>query len=130
MFVGETERRNILLNCRISRKKNVQNFPELCCFPDLLNSIWNKAYKRFALLGFFPKCKNLFPIIDQCRIFFTSGSPDILMNVREDCMICLFWRVWVLLFIFNKNKDFQALALRKMTPSSPSVEEITLDIPK
>ena len=52
------------------------------------------------------------------------------MNVREDCMICLFWRVWVLLFIFNKNKDFQALALRKMTPSSPSMEEITLDIPK
>ena len=48
------------------------------------------------------------------QIFVASGNPDILINVREEK--------------FNKNKDFRSGVLRKMTPSSPSMEEFALDI--
>ena len=51
-----------------------------------------RVCQRVTLLGFFPICKNTFPIIDQFKFFETSGlSPDILILVLEDCIVFLIW---------------------------------------
>ena len=119
MFVGERGGRNIWLNCRFLRKGNVQNIPGVVLLPRPRQPYLEQTKlvcQRLAFLGFFPIPKNIFPIIDQCRFFFTSGSTDILMNVSEDCMIFLIWAVWASCFVFNKNEDFQSGALVKMIP--------------
>ena len=41
------------------------------------------------------------------QIFFTSGiSPDILMNVVEDCIIFVIWAVWAIFKFYLKQKVF------------------------
>ena len=84
------------------------------------NYICNKLVRQhLVLLGFFPIC-HIFPMIDQCRFFFTSGiGPDILMNMYEDCIILHFWAFWVSVSILSKNKDFQCRVLLKIPPSFP-----------
>ena len=59
-----------------------------------------------------------------------------MINVLEDCIIFLIWAAWVL-FNFHlkqkkkkKERAFQSVALLKMPPSSPSMEEFCLDIQK
>ena len=44
---------------------------------------------NFTLLGVFPICSNIFPIIVQCRFFSSGKDPNILMNLLEDYIIFL-----------------------------------------
>ena len=59
-----------------------------------------------------------------------------MINVLEECIIFLIWAGWVLFNFYLKQKkkkkerDFQSVALLKMPPSSPSMEEFCLDIQK
>ena len=69
--------------------------------------------------------------------FFTSGiGPGNMINVLEDWIIFLIWAAWVLFNFYLKQKKkkkeraFQSVALLKMPPSSPSMEEFCLDIQK
>ena len=75
---------------------------------------------RFAR---FPICNYIFPIIDQCRLFyFWSWYSD-------DSARRLHYIPYLgsLVFILSKKKGFQSGALLKK-PSSPSMEEYDLDI--
>ena len=87
--------------------------------------------QNLALLGFFP-ISNICRINDQCSFDCTSGiSSDILINVLEDCIVCIIWAIRsYLIFILSRNKGFQSEALLKMPTSSSTVEEFGLDFQK
>ena len=91
----------------------------------------NHTYSPTTCFARFPIYKESFPIIGQCRFFYSWDRPDILVNVFEDCIIFLVWAVWVLFNFYLKQKQrFQSGSLLKMSSSSPSMEEFGLDIQK
>ena len=47
------------------------------------------VHLNLTLLGVFPICSNIFPIIVECRFFSSGKDPNIPMNVLEDYIISL-----------------------------------------
>ena len=94
-----------ILFSNLNYSKNCKIFLGLCYIsnPRLYLKQTKLVRLRLALLGFFPICNNIFPVIDQCRFCFTSGiGPGTPMNVLEDCIIFLIWAAWVL-FTFRQE---------------------------
>ena len=119
-----------------NESKNIKIFLEVVPTLRFPKCVWNKPH-LFTFARILPICNNIFIIIDQCRFFFfTSGiGPGNMINVLEDCIMFLIWTAWVLFNFYLKQKkkkerDFQSVALLKMPPSSPSMEEFCLDIQK
>ena len=70
-------------------------------------------------IRFFPVCNNIFPIIDQCRFFFTPGQGFPYLDN------------WLFkIFIFRKNKGFQAEALLEIPGLDIQNLEFGLDVQK
>ena len=89
----------------LNESKYCKPFMELRC-PQTYLGQTRIVRLHLALIGFFPICKNLFPIIDQYRFFFTSGiSPHILMHILEDCIMFLMRTAWVLFNFYLKQKE-------------------------
>ena len=73
---------------------------------------------HFALLGFFPICNNIIPIIDQCRFFYFWDRPwySDEWDRRLYCTTFIPWTAWILLNFYLKQKQrFSAWSLTENT---------------
>ena len=116
-FEGQT--RGKLQNC-----PGVVTPPQLSCICNKSNFFTNALYcldpSQYVILS---------QLLLNSDFFYFGIGPDFVMKVLRDYIIILIWG-FCLISIISKNKCFQFGVLLKMPPSSPSMEEFSLDIQK
>ena len=91
----------------LNEVKKRQNFFEVTTSPQTLQLYLEETklvHRLLTLLRFFPTC-NIFPINDQCRVFYFRNRPWYSDEWLKDCVIFLIWQPgFCLIFILSKKR--------------------------
>ena len=93
--------------------KKLQNFPEVTTHPRAPNCTWNKPNLfAKALLCSDSSQYTVFSQLLINAVFLNSGiGPDILVNVRKDCIVFHLRGVWILFNFYLQQKQVFSLKL-------------------